>query len=153
MKLEFEISNNPLHSGVKRKIVLKNNPIHWELDFSEMNLTVYYFREEDGGYGEPLDTYPGFAPTHIVLKAGSDKVDPVTGVPVERIYYDADDNVLPSADGAVRSELPPFITDFEYFKNIKPSSVGMTADHGMAEILVAIYEFVIQRRDQAGKFN
>ena len=153
MRLEFEISNNPRHTGVKRKIVLESNTIEYKFDFSKMVMKIHYYEDVAGAYGDSLDTVKGFEPTPYDLTASTIKVDPITGTPVEKIFYDGDDNVLPSSEGAVRFEWPTHITDWEYFQGIKPSAVGMTADNSMIEILTAIYAFVINRRDAAGGFN
>lgn len=153
MKLEFDISNNPRHTGVKRKIVLDENCVNYTLDFSEMVMKIHYYDEVDGDYGDCLDSVKGFEPTPYNLTAGTIKVDPVTGDSVERILYDAEDNVVTDPSIAVRVEWPTYILEWEFFKNIKPSDIGLTEDNSMIEILTGMYAFVIQRRDAFGGFN
>ncbi len=163
-KLIRDISNDP-YSGFRRKVEVDvNNHVYSEDSVTELKLTVRYYTEK----GDPVETDPSlnqnnrFDPFPVVLYAGSRLVNPYTGDPAEKIYYNGPlvdgkptGVVVQEGDESVQSfaYAPGSISDYDFFSGLTPEQLGLKASDSVITIMNAIYSMTIAKKDAEGRFN
>ena len=156
MELSFQISDNPNHKGIKRKAFIDVNQTDITKERNILMVVIKHYKNEDGAYGECLDSNPNFKPVKQPLVAYKDMVNPENGEFVDKIYKDEEGNLVTLESGLAKTgEYPEgSITEFEYWSKFDPVANGCYEEgDGMLDIQTKVFALVISKKDSEGRFN